>query len=149
MASQPNAAYLTAEQYLAIEEAAEFRSEYVDGQMYAMSGGTMDHAVLATNFAVALHSQLKGSSCRCVTHDLRVSVNDKAFFYPDILVFCKRGRTEKGGTATILEPTVVVEVLSPSTERIDRGRKFELDRQIESLNESVLVSKAPVMVQLF
>jgi Uma2 family endonuclease len=124
MASQPNV-FLTAEEYLDLEEKAECKSEYMDGELYAMAGVSPDHDTIAVNLVVSLGQQFKGTPCKAHTSDMRVAVPPAdAFAYPDISICCKDARYLQRGTANLLNPIVIIEVLSPSTETYDRRKKF-------------------------
>jgi Uma2 family endonuclease len=149
MATQPKPR-LTPEQYLEIERKADHKSEYLDGEMYAMSGGTRRHSLIAANINAALHAQLRGKPCNVFTSDLRVLVKASGLYaYPDVSVACGEVRVLDGADDVLLNPTLIVEVLSPSTEAYDRGRKFEHYRNIESLCHYLLVASDRVQLELF
>ncbi len=142
--------YLTPEQYLEIERAAQFRSEYYNGRMYAMSGGTVPHATIIGNLSRELGNALKKRPCLVVTSDLRVRVApDGLYTYPDIAVVCGEPKLLDGRKDTLLNPALIVEVLSPSTEMSDRGFKFAQYRTVESLEEYALVSQTEPRVEVF
>jgi Uma2 family endonuclease len=141
---------LTPQEYLDLEELAEYKSEYYQGEIFAMSGGSPSHALIATNFARALGNALQGSGCRVYNSDLRVHVPAITFYaYPDISVVC--GKLELTGDRqdNLANPVLIVEVLSPSTESYDRGEKFSLYRSIPSLREYVLVAQNRLSVEVF
>jgi len=131
---------LTPEQYLEIEREAEFKSEYVAGQMYLMAGGTPEHSQIAFNIAGALRHKLRGGPCRGYTSDLRVRAGS-LFTYPDVTVVCGEPRFHDDREDTIINPKLIIEVLSESTEAYDRGEKFGRYQRIDSLSEYVLVSQ--------
>jgi len=136
MSAQPQPR-LTPEQYLEIERAAQFRSEYYNGRMYAMSGGTHMHALIIGNLARELGNSLKKRPYLVTTSDLRVLVQRGGLYtYPDIVVACGDPRYEDNRLDTLLNPILLVEVLSPSTEAYDRGFKSRQYRTIESLQET-------------
>jgi Uma2 family endonuclease len=140
--------YLTPEQYLEIEEKAEFKSEYWDGQMYAMAGGTPRHSEVGTLFAAAAVPRLKRTGCGVFNSDLRIRDSERSLYtYPDVSIVC--GKPEYGEKNTLSNPTVLVEVLSPATEAKDRGAKFQRYRQIESLKEYVLISQDEPWVETY
>ena len=140
MASFPDT-LLTEEQYLALERAAETKSEFHDGRMYAMSGGTYAHAVLATRITKILGVQLP-PGCEAINSDLRVKVSPTGLYtYPDCTVICGRPQFAGDQKDIILNPLLIVEVLSPTTEAYDRGEKFESYRTIESLKEYLLIDQ--------
>jgi Uma2 family endonuclease len=145
--SQPR---MSPEEYLAIERAAEFRSEYYDGHMYAMSGASRMHVLVTTNLSGELHQALKHGPCQVYAVDLRLRVNpDRLYTYPDISVVCGETKLADDHKDTLLNPTVLVEVLSPSTEARDRGFKFTHYRHIESLQEYVLVWQSEPRVEVY
>ena len=149
MASQQEP-YVTPEQYLAFERDAEAKHEYLDGRIYAMTGGSVNHARLIGNVHAELRAQLRGRPCEAFTSELKVRVEASGLHtYPDVSALC--GKPELGGQCDeiLLNPTVLVEVLSPSTERYDRGEKFVHYRQIPSLREYVLVWQDWMHVERF
>jgi Uma2 family endonuclease len=139
---------LTPAEYLEWEARQEFRHEYVDGEVYAMTGGSVNHGEIAANFITILRSNLQASGCRVLTSDVKVEVMaSKSFLYPDISVTCNdRDRT---ATKFISNPCLIVEILSPSTEAYDRGDKFKLYRRSTSLQEYVLVDTNEISVDLY
>jgi Uma2 family endonuclease len=146
----PATSHVTPEEYLALERGSELRHEYVDGQMVAMTGGSRNHALIVTNLGGELRQQLKGRACEVYTSDLRVQVSATGLYtYPDVVVVCGEPRFEDPHLDTLLNPTVIIEVLSPTTEPYDRGRKFEQYRTLESLREYLLVSQDHPLVEQF
>jgi Uma2 family endonuclease len=149
MSSQPKT-HLTPEEYLAIERQSEYRSEYIDGEMVAMTGASRRHNLITVNIARELSQQLKGRPCEAYVTDMRVRVPSTRFYtYPDIVVVCDEPHLEDDYLDTLLNPTLLVEVLSESTERYDRGKKFGLYRTIESLNEYLLVTQDEYKIEQF
>ncbi|HLJ20305.1 MAG TPA: Uma2 family endonuclease [Stellaceae bacterium] len=140
--------YYTVEEYLALEREADHKSEYLAGQIYAMAGGSPQHNQIGFNLITALGVQLLGGHCRGYTSDQRV-LADELYTYPDITVVCGEPRFEEGDPGTLTNPTLLVEVLSASTEAYDRGDKFAHYRRIESLQEYVLVSQAKPHIERF
>jgi Uma2 family endonuclease len=138
----------TPEEYFAWEEQQLERHEYIDGEVYAMSGGTIDHGDIAGNFLSLLKSHMRGRGCKTLNSDCRVSiVGSTKYVYPDISVTCdERDRTT---AQYITYPCLIVEVLSPGTEAYDRGNKFKMYRRNPSLQEYVLVSADTVEIELF
>lgn len=131
-------------EYLALEAMSPIKHEFLDGQVWAMAGGTPDHAAIAINVAVVLAAALRDQPCRVFSSDLRVRVKETGLAtYPDLTVVCGSLETDPddpaGNTAT--NPTLVVEVLSPSTENYDRGEKLAHYKRIFSLNEILLVAQ--------
>lgn len=144
MTSRPNTSYLTPDEYLAVERRNEYKSEYIDGEMVAMTGASRRHNVITFNVVKALGRQLEGRPCEGYANDMRVKIapgREYAYTYPDVVVVCGEPRFEDGHLDTLLNPTVLIEVLSESTERYDRGKKFSFYRTIESLAEYVLVAQ--------
>jgi Uma2 family endonuclease len=149
VASLPKS-YLTPEQYLEIERKAEYKSEYYDGEMFAMSGASRAHNTVTLSLASSLYQQLRGRPCEAYANDMRVFVPaTRLYAYPDAIVVCGEPRFADAHVDTLLNPTVIVEVLSPTTEGYDRGRKSENYRTIESLKEYLLVAQERVHVDLF
>jgi Uma2 family endonuclease len=130
---------LTEEQYLAIEREAEFKSEFHDGQMFAMAGGSPNHARLSSNINAILHRQMP-AGCHTFTSDLRIKVGSgRLYTYPDCSVVCGELELFSDQRDVLLNPILIVEVLSPSTEGYDRGKKFELYRTIASFRDQRVV----------
>ena len=149
MSAQPQPR-LTPEQYLAVERAAEFRSEYYNGVMYAMSGASYAHVLIATNWSGELRDALKKRPCTVAAVDLRVRVSKGGLYtYPDIIVVCGEPEFADDQKDTLLNPTLLIEILSPSTEGYDRGFKFAQYRTIESLQEYALTSQIEPRVEIF
>ncbi|MGA2740528.1 MAG: Uma2 family endonuclease [Bryobacteraceae bacterium] len=148
MASNP-ISKITEEQYLAIERAAEFRSEFVDGEMFAMSGGTNRHGRIQRNLIIELGLALEESDCEPFGSDSRVRVSSRAYVYPDVTVVCGERHAIDEDDDNLVNPVAIFEVLSPSTEKYDRGLKFQLYRTIDSLKDYVLVNQEQVRVEQF
>ena len=149
MASTAAQTYLTPEEYLTWERKSDTKHEYLGGEIIAMSGASRAHSLIVTNISGELYIQLKGSTCEVHTNDMRVRTHPEiSYFYPDIVVVCGEPHFEDNIFDTLLNPVVLVEVLSPSTERYDRGEKFDYYQQLTSLREYVLVSQDEVRVEL-
>ncbi len=141
MSSQPTT-YLTPAQYLIVERAAEYKSEYIEGEVVAMTGASRRHNLIAFNIAGELKPQLKGRACEGYLGDMRVRVpSSRLYTYPDVVVVCEEPRFEDDQLDTLLNPTLLVEVLSDSTEKYDRGKKFGFYRTIESLSDYLLIAQ--------
>ncbi len=148
MSAQPQPR-LTPEQYLELDRASQLRNEYYDGRMYAMSGGTHAHAIVARNLTSAIQSAV-GTRCIATQSDLRVRVSPAGLYtYPDIVVVCGQPQYVDGRKDTLANPILVAEVLSPSTEAYDRGFKSVQYRTLETLQEYVLVSQTEPRVEVF
>lgn len=138
----------TPEQYLALERKAETKSEYINGRIYAMAGASREHNLIALNTAGELRTQLRERPCETYMSDMRVKVNATGLYTcPDVAVVCAEPRFAGDHRDTLLNPTVLVEVLSPSTEAYDRGDKFAHYRRLDSLQEYVLIAQDRVRVE--
>ena len=141
---------LSVEEYLAIEEAANRKSEFYDGEMFAMAGGSFAHSLIATNILAGLRDRLRGGPCRPLNSDLRVVVAKSGLYtYPDVSVVCGPPQFAASSATTLVNPSMIVEVLSPSTERYDRTAKFWHYEKIESLRDYLLVTQDEAFVQHF
>ncbi|MEQ1637829.1 MAG: Uma2 family endonuclease [Methylococcales bacterium] len=139
---------LSAEDYLAIEAANTYKSEYLEGDIWAMAGASEAHVTIALNLAVLLREQLKGSPCRVYLTDMKVKVETaNAFFYPDVFVSCEP--REQHNSLYKQQPVFIAEVLSPSTEAFDRGKKFAYYRQLDSLQHYWLIDSQSMAVDCF
>src|SRR5256885_15347533 len=139
---------LSEAEYLCLERQAETRSEYFEGEMFAMAGGTRAHSLIAINIARELSQKLKNSDCVAYNTDLRVKVEATGLLtYPDVSVACGEQRFLDEEEDTLLNPTVVIEVLSDSTEAYDRGKKFENYRQMPTCREVLLVSQKEARIE--
>lgn len=142
--------FVDADAFLALERDAATRHELVNGRVVAMAGASPRHVAVVSNLVAALHVRLRGSPCRSFATDLRVHVPATGLFtYPDVAVVCGDIERFEKDTATILNPTVIVEVLSESTEAYDRGAKFAHYRSITSLRSYVLADPATLRVERF
>ena len=149
MASNP-ITKLTEQEYLAIDRAAEVRSEFFDGEMWAMSGGSMRHSRLAMNISGELYNALRGTNCQAFTSDLRVRVMPRRMYaYPDVTVVCGKPLLADDRQDILLNPTVIFEVLSPATEKYDRGTKFRYYLTIDSLKDYILVDQFAMRVEQY
>ena len=134
--------HVSPEEYLTLERKSEVKSEYLDGDMVAMSGGSREHNLIVTNFVGEIRTQLKGRPCEVYPSNMRVKVSATGLYtYPDVAVACGEPQFEDESVDTLINPTLIVEVLSDSTEAYDRGAKFGHYRKIESLVEYLLISQ--------
>ena len=141
---------LTPQEYLAIERAAEFKSEFFDGEMFAMAVISKDHSRITVNLTGGFHAAIRGKDCELFSSDLRVKVSANGLYtYPDLTIVCGPVDVEDEQADVLLNPTLIIEVLSPGTERYDRGKKFDLYRELDSLKEYVLVSQDQYRVEQF
>lgn len=143
--------HTTPEEYLRLEREASFKSEYYDGEIFAMAGGTAEHSAIVMNVGGELRSLLKGNRCAPCDSNLRIKVATADLYtYPDVSVICGPLEYADPHRDTVTNPTLIVEVLSDSTEAYDRGKKFAHYRTLPSLAEYVLVSqKEPLVEVLF
>jgi Uma2 family endonuclease len=142
--------YITPDEYLAIERAAENRNEYVNGEIFAMTGASRKHNLIVWNISGELKQQLKGKSCEAYPSDMRVKAPAaRSYVYPDVVVVCGEPQFEDDYFDTLLNPTLVVEVLSKSTESYNRLAKSAYYRTIESLTEYLLVSQEEYRVEQY
>lgn len=134
--------HITPEEYLALERQAETKSEYYDGQRYAMSGASRAHNLITLNMGGELRTQLRQRPCEVYPSDMRVKVAASGLYtYPDVAVVCDEPQFEDDVFDTLLNPTLLVEVLSPSTAGYDRGAKFDFYRALESLQTVLFVAQ--------
>ncbi|MEM7585613.1 MAG: Uma2 family endonuclease [Acidobacteriota bacterium] len=147
---QPIETQLSPEEYLAIERQAEERSEYYRGEMFLLAGASRQHNRIATNLTSLLDRQLAGRDCDVYASDLRVLVDRTGLYtYPDLVVTCGPERFADEHRDVLLNPLLIIEILSASTEAHDRGRKFEHYQQIESLTEYLLVAQDSMRVEQY
>jgi len=148
--SQAAVPRITFAEYIKAEEAAETKSEYFDGQVFAMSGGTAAHALLGARLITEIGAALKGGPCRVYSSDLRIRVVETGLAtYPDLSVVCGPISFDPNDKNTVTNPAALFEVLSDSTEAYDRGKKFSNYRRIPSLKLYVLVSQNEPLVEVF
>jgi len=142
---------ITVEEYLRAEALSDIRHEFHDGEVLAMSGGTYDHSVIIANLIRQLGNRLEGKPCRVLESNLRVRVTPGNYVYPDASIVCGPPQfdPQDPNRTTILNPRVVIEVLSESTEGYDRGDKFTQYREIAGLEEYVLVSQGRPLIETF
>jgi Uma2 family endonuclease len=143
MASLPKT-YVTPEEYLALDREAEVKSEYLAGQIIAFAGASKQHNLIVANILAGIHRQLIDRPCNVYPSDMRVRVSRTGMYaYPDIVVTCGEEQFADDNSDILLNPIVLIEVLSESTASYDRGDKFDQYRRIESLCEYILVSQKP------
>lgn len=148
--SQQIQPYISPQEYLRLERQSEYKSEYVNGQIFAMTGASRKHNLITTNISSSLHTQLKKRPCEVYAVDMRVKVRATGLYtYPDVAVACGEPEFEDDFIDTLLNPTLLIEVLSPSTERYDRIAKSSYYRTMESLAEHLLVAQDEVRVEQY
>jgi len=139
---------LTSDEYLALEQASEVRHEYVDGKVRAMAEGTDEHNAIVGNAYALLKAHVRGSGCRAFFSDMRMQLDSlNIYYYPDVFVSCDE--RDQGNKKLKRYPRLIIEVLSQSTEAIDRGEKFENCQTLESLQEYVLINQTRQRVDCF
>jgi Uma2 family endonuclease len=150
MASATRITRFTPEQYLATERKADFKSEYDGGYITATAGASRKHNLIALNFASEIRSQLRSRACEAYIGDMRLCVSPNGLYtYPDVMAVCGEGQYLDADVDTLLNPTMIAEVLSDSTESYDRGRKFGHYQRLSSLKEYVLVAQDEVRVERY
>jgi Uma2 family endonuclease len=147
---QPKEKYYTPQEYLAVEEEAGYKSEYFQGEIFAMSGGSANHNRISGNLYITLETAFEGKPCEAFITGMRLLVSENGLYtYPDIMVVCGELDFVEGRDDTVTNPVVIVEVLSKSTEGYDRGAKFELYRALQTFQDYVLVDQAKVHIEHF
>lgn len=148
VAVRSNLPRFTPTEYLEWEAQQQLRHEYIDGEVYAMTGGTVNHGEIAMIFATILRNHLEDSGCRVLSSDVKVNIqNSNDYVYPDLSVTCDA--RDRSATKFISHPCLIVEVLSPSTEAYDRGNKFNLYRRSDTLQEYILVNTAEIAIDIY
>lgn len=149
MSSVPTRRYSPAE-YLALERSSHERHEYFRGEIFAMAGGSVRHALICDNLLERTRARLRGGPCSSFSASMRVKIQSVGLYtYPDLSIVCGEWVFEDEQRDTLLNPTIIVEVLSPSTESYDRGRKFTSYREMPSLGEYVLVAQEEPRIERF
>ena len=137
-------------EYLALERVSPVKSEFYRGEIFAMSGASREHNLIAGNVNSEIRSQILDRPCESYASDMRVCIEATGLYtYPDVVVVCGQPRFQDSHVDTLLNPTVLVEILSPSTEAYDRGTKFRHYRKIPSLREFVLISQDRMLVERY
>ncbi len=140
----------TAEEYLELEETSLEKNEFYKGEIFAMAGASIPHNEIVANTLVDIGSYLKGKKCRIYPSDLRIhSLANSLYTYPDLSIICDEIETIGKRKNTVTNPTVLIEVLSKNTQDYDRGAKFKLYRDIESLKEYILISSLETLVEKY
>ncbi|MBN2012958.1 Uma2 family endonuclease [candidate division KSB1 bacterium] len=147
---KPNKSYYTMDEYFAFEQSSEIRHEFYKGEIFAMSGASINHNRINSNLSAKLNASLFNRTCEAFANDMRVWVKEKDLFtYPDILVICETPQFFPQRNDTITNPLIIMEVLSESTRNYDRGDKFMFYRSIQSFKEYVLVDQYAIHVEHF
>ena len=140
---------ITPEEYLAFERQAKRKCEFYNGEIFAMAGASREHNLIVTNLPRELSQQLKGKPCEVYSSEMRTRIPNGPYVYPDVVAVCSEPQFEDKVLDTLMNPLVVIEVLSESTADFDRGTKFHHYRQIESLREYIVVDQAEPHVERF
>lgn len=148
MVAHPTPPPMPVDEYLELEENSTIKHEYIDGHVYAMAGGTVDHGAIAVNAVAFLRSLLRGGPCRVYNSDVKVRLGPRRFVYPDVSVSCDERDRANGRAKFISHPRLVIEVLSPTTADYDCGDKFEMYRAVASCEEYVLVNAEQPTVEV-
>lgn len=149
MTAQPQK-YYSEQEYLEIERDADYKSEYYNGEIFAMAGAGHNHNRIVENLTGECYIAFKGKSCRTYSSDQRIHIPETGLYtYPDLLIVCDKNQYIDDKKDTILNPTVIIEVLSESTEAYDRGQKFHFYRSITSLQEYVLINSRSFAAEVF
>ena len=143
------ATYITVEDYLAFEEQSPIRYEYVDGSVYAMTGASKNHARISGNIATSLHAFLAGKSCESYQTEVKVKASYSRYYYPDVIVTCEAAAEDPEDPYLIVQPILLVEILSPTTKRTDKVEKFNAYQQIPGLLEYVIVAQDQMRVEIY
>ncbi len=142
--------YITPEEYLEIEREAEFKSEYYKGETFALAGAGFHHNIISLNIASLLLNKLKDEDCFVFSNDMRLYIKEHSLYtYPDIMIVCGEIKFLDEQKDNVLNPILIIEVLSKSTESYDRGKKFEFYRSLSSLKEYVMVSSDHYLVEAY
>ncbi len=139
--------YMTPEEYLKFERESEIKHEYLDGEVFAMAGASRKHNLILGSTYASLYAQLRERPCETYMSDQRVKVSTKFYTYSDISIVCGEAEFEDSDVDTLLNPQVIIEVLSPSTGNYDRGKKFQQYRALKSLQEYVVIAQESVRVE--
>ncbi|RPD46588.1 MULTISPECIES: Uma2 family endonuclease [Chitinophagaceae] len=150
MSAVPATKYITVEAYLLQEETASEKHEYFGGEVFAMSGGSINHNTISVNMIGEINAFLKGKNCQVFNSDQKIHIESNGLFtYPDISIVCDGIKRFENRNDVITNPSVIIEVLSPSTSGYDRGQKFKLYRDIPSLKEYILISSTEMLVEQY
>lgn len=149
MSSQTTPTY-SPQEYLALERAAQQKHEYFNGEIFALAGASERHNLIVVNLVAAIHAQLKGTACKVYSNDLRLKVTATGLYtYPDVVALCGDAHFDDDQRDTLLNPQLLIEVISKSTEGYDRGEKFAHYRRVESLAEYLLISQDKYRIEQY
>ncbi len=146
----PKYNYISPEQYLELERSSETKHEYYKGEVFAMSGASWEHNVITKNINTIILPFLKGKPCDMFGNDLRIHIPENSLYtYPDFSIICGKPETTGEEKDTVIKPAVLIEILSKSTKDYDRGTKFHLYRNIQTLKEYILIDSTSISVEIF
>jgi len=149
MSSQTTPTY-SPQEYLALERSIEQKNEYLNGEIFALAGASERHNLIVGNILASIHVQLRGKPCKVYSSDMRLKVSATGLYtYPDVVALCGEAHFDDEQRDTLLNPSLVIEVLSTSTEGYDRGEKFAHYRRLESLAEYLLISQDKSRVEQY
>jgi Uma2 family endonuclease len=149
MSALPKISYYSPEEYLRLEREANYKSEYFQGEIFAMAGASFNHNIINENCSVLIGSYLKKKPCQSFSRDMKLHIPANTLYtYPDLMVVCGDKKFLDDGKDVILNPVIIIEILSKSTEAYDRGEKFALYRSIPSLREYVLISSTSIRAEV-
>lgn len=149
MATNPVPRKWTVEEYLAYEQETDIRHEYIDGEIYAMSGGTKKHAVIGAHCTRVIGNQVLDSDCYVTNSEMRVQISQTKYVYPDFVAVCGQDEFTDDNEVTLINPTVVGEVVSDSSEKYDIGLKSQFYRSLPSLQHYVIIYQHKLLVQVY
>jgi Uma2 family endonuclease len=149
MVALPQKMRMTEAEYLEFERKSESKHEFIDGEVFAMSGASRAHNLISIQTAALLIRQVRGKNCEVYASDMRVKISAKQYVYPDVIVVCGEPKLSDDKFDNLLNPTVIIEVLSDSTEAYDRGLKFKNYRKLDSLQEYILIAQDKPSIERF
>jgi Uma2 family endonuclease len=149
MVALPQKIRMTEAEYLEFERKSESKHEFIDGEVFAMSGASRAHNLICVNLSRRISNQLDGKNCEVYASDMRVKISARQYVYPDVIVVCGEAKLSDDKFDNLLNPTIIIEVLSDSTEAYDRGTKFKNYRKLDSLQEYILIAQDKPSIERF
>jgi Uma2 family endonuclease len=149
MALNPVKRFWTVDEYLAYEQETHTRYEFLNGEIFAMAGGSDNHSTISLNVGSELRTKLRGSSCRAFNSDMKVKINDSTFVYPDATVVCGEAKFSDSKRSMLINPTLVVEVLSETTANYDKGQKYDYYRSLPSVQAYLMLEQDRAHAMLY
>jgi Uma2 family endonuclease len=149
MSALPKISHYTPQEYLRLEREADYKSEYFQGEIFAMAGASFNHNIVNENCSVLIGSFLRKKPCQSFSRDMKLHIPVNTLYtYPDLMIVCGDKKFVDGEKDVIMNPVIIIEILSPSTEAYDRGSKFALYRSIPSLREYVMISSTSISAEV-